>query len=218
MPTRRFAGILFAVAVVIPVQPAWATEKGDQHLRFGGLMSSFAGDEAEGEEIQNGAGAFLSYEYMLSPRFGLEPGMSISQHKEISEHEGVVATVLFGPEADELTVRMVYATACANLHLTPRSRADLYAGPMAGFGGAWLSDETGSGMAGGQFVYGGAAGLDVPLGQGKWALAVSVNLMVFPGTGEPATSYTTLFGNVVEEDATPDMKEVVGKFGFTRVF
>lgn len=175
-----------AIALTVLLAPAFAEEHRNT-IRFGAQYVSPTGDYGETIETTrftleavDAFGPFLSYERMITPRFGIEPTLGYTKHDvdlavlDIESAQG--ATVEFG-QVDVLPL-----VVGANFHFPAGTGADFYVGPQVGyvlFGDleSDFSSETLPISDG--FAWGAVAGFDLPFGNGKWGFHGRFQLLRF---------------------------------------
>lgn len=154
-------GLAFISATVLAA-PAQAQDS--KHLlRFGGGLYATTGDANDISD--NGLGAWVNYERRLSERYGLEFMAAYVDYDSILDILGGIS--------------LTPLTASFNVHLTPEAGGDFYIAPTIGY--AWLDfDREPLGIDIGLddrsengFAWGATAGIDVPMGEGKWFFTAS---------------------------------------------
>lgn len=184
--SRALVGMLAAI-VCIAAANSVAAQEDRWRLRISGVGATPTG----GGDQSSALGGALGVEYRFSPRLGVEiGGLTIEPQGE--EVDANIITVL--PLSIDSTYRMTPLLARLNLHLTPGRPVDLYAGPVAGYvhfsdvrlryHSGYLTGPTFTSSAPAeaddQVVWGGALGLDVPLGQGGACLTLGGTYLQMP--------------------------------------
>ncbi len=125
--SSRFLGFaLVCVAASLLAAPAGAA---DLALRFQGQATSSDGDALGlGEDFGTSAGAYLGLEWRLNERLGLEAGLEWTE----LEQSGRQDTLVFSFETTA-SVTLIPVTVALDVHLTPKSRYDLYLAPRIGW-------------------------------------------------------------------------------------
>lgn len=126
--------------------------------------------------VDAGAGIGVRGEYQFSPRLGFEIGAFASGSAEVG------SGVRIGEIGAGVKVSSFAAlTAGLNVHLVPRSRPDLYIGPLLAYA---AYDDVGLGVSAGRGTaylsadrdlgFGAILGLDLPIGKKGWAFNVNL--------------------------------------------
>ncbi|MDH3628899.1 MAG: outer membrane beta-barrel protein [Acidobacteriota bacterium] len=165
-------GMLILAIAGLPVT-AGDAERG---VRFGLLSSSPSGDSTDAgqtTELDGSTGFFLSFEFPVSPRFGIEPGIEIADH-DITVKEMGFPTLDFGETTwTALTVN-------GNFQLMPEKSYDLYIGPTIGY---VMWDDISTSLFPGDvpvdddFTLGANFGIDVPLGDSSWKFSAALRYL-----------------------------------------
>ncbi|MDH3308520.1 MAG: outer membrane beta-barrel protein [Acidimicrobiia bacterium] len=167
MKTREFA-IVCAVGLIVSglVAPV-AAEKGDKQITFGVLYSMPTDDLVVGTqttELDEALGFGASFEFQVTDRIGIEPGVSSFSY-DISVVEPGFPTVVGD-------TGLVAVTTNINFHFEKDSGLDLFVGPTIGY--AIWDDITLSGFptpasTDDEFMFGVNFGVDYPFGDGGWS-------------------------------------------------
>ena len=147
------------------------------------LDDSRTGTTGVASSVDVGGGLGVGGEFRLSDRLGLElsslfGGIDI----ETSMSTGV------GSTAEILEVDMVPLTLGLTVHLSQKSRADVFLAPTVGFVRYYrlqtdytLAGWTATEESGFDAALGAALGLDIPVGSGKWAVSTGLRYMKTAG-------------------------------------
>lgn len=166
-------GVLVLSAVALP-----ATADDTQWtIRFGVLFNNPTGDFSEAgqtTELDESTGFFVSAEFPVTEKFGVEPGIGYVKHDITVDESGF-------PSLDFGETTWAALTVNGNFHLTPESKFDLYVGPTIGYV-FWDSIESDVFMADietdDEFAIGGNVGIDLPFGESGWAFAGALRYLV----------------------------------------
>ena len=147
-------------------------------------------------EPQGQAAIFLGYERRFTDLLGLEFTTWSARHDVDGRLQGTVwlldsntgelidtAPIDATEKIGDVTVAPL--TAGLNFHLTPRSRVDFYLGPMISY--VVYGDLESEGETLGidpDFAFGAVAGVDIPLGKGRWLLTGAVRYLDTSATFE----------------------------------
>lgn len=134
-------------------------------------------------------GFCLDYEHRFSDRFGLGVTVMRSDHdlnargtgtiQVIDDATGVVLLDMTVEAAARASVDMTPLLLGANFHFPTGNNVDVYAGPFVGYvtyGDLVFEGERTTLKS--DVAYGGALGLDVPVGGGKMAISAAVRYMI----------------------------------------
>ncbi len=188
------------LAASLATAPAGAV---DLTLRFQGQATSSDGDALGlGDDFGTSAGAYLGLEWRLTERLGIEAGAAWT---ELEQSATLDTFLLISRTTASLSV--VPVTVALNIHLTPKSRYDLYLAPrigwaffddleirsefdfsgfpgFPGFAGPPLTlfdgfptSQTTNLAVKDQFVYGLRLGFDVPFGKSAWSFSSSLEVL-----------------------------------------
>ncbi len=157
-----------AFSVLVFASPALA-EMGDMQVRFGVLYSIPMDESTEGvvtNEFDSTLGFQAGFEFGVTDLIGVEAGLS-SVDYDISQRAVDQAELDWG-DIDVLTLAV-----SANFHVIQSEKIDLFLGPSIGYafwGDLKTVDSPQEFPADDEFVYGVNAGIDLPLGDGGWAI------------------------------------------------
>lgn len=203
----RHIPVWFAIVILAATLPVHSGDR--PHLvRFGGAYVVPTGDLTEDgffvEDLGDGTrlefqgdltieaveafGPFVSYEYRLSPRIGLEAAVTSTRHdvdgtldgtlQQIDNLSGeVLAEMALEETATVGDVSLMPLTLGLNVHLLGEDGLDLYVGPVAGY--VWFGDleiEGETVAIDDDVTFGAVLGLDVPLGD-RWIVGGAVRYL-----------------------------------------
>ncbi len=188
--SHRFTTAL-VLALMFLALPAAADDEGWQ-LRFGGVWvdPDLSVDEVQNDgsrvraEADSQLGLRLALEYRFSPRLGVEFGALWAEPDVEVTIDGVVFCLCRLEASDSL--RFTSLTAGLNVHLTPEGPVDFYVGPLIAwvlygdlgfrFSVGGLTD-TVAFSSSDELAWGVQAGVDVPFGDGPWALNLAAQYL-----------------------------------------
>jgi outer membrane protein W len=148
----------------------------DWKLRFGLQLNSPTGDfvsAGQTTELDDTTGIFVSVEFRVNDRFGIESGLDQGSY-DIDVSQSGFPTLDFG-EVDALAL-----TLNGNFHLMPERKFDLYVGPTVGY---MFWDDIDDNVFGGtiatedELAIGANAGIDVPIGESRWSFGGAVRYL-----------------------------------------
>lgn len=187
MKTRKIAiALIVTLSVLGLASQGWA-EKGDKRLQFGVVYSSPTGDyvdEGEVTELDSASGFQASFEFLVTDRIGVEPGIGLLDHDVTVRETGFPDLVLGDTSLFALTANV-------NYHLLQDKKVDLFVGPTIGyaFWGDLKSDEFDEDFPiDDAFLYGVNLGVDIPFGQGAWGFAGSIGYLLSDLTPEGSSA------------------------------
>ncbi len=117
---------LVGIATCLLAAPAGAA---DVTLRFQGQATSSDADALGlGEDFGTSAGAYLGVEWRLNDRLGIEAGVGWTELEQSARLDAIIFSF---DTSGSLTLMPV--TVALDVHLTPKSRYDLYLAPRIGW-------------------------------------------------------------------------------------
>lgn len=196
--------ILFVVTVLGSALPAAAADLSSTNFRF--FITSGSGSDEDQNSFPDGnlsrfrgeagSGGGLSLEWMRGRRWGLEASLLSLSY----DLEAVVNRSANGGDIqfEDGSLTQLVATFGINFHLTPDQRFDVYLGPFAGLSQSSNSQSFGFTDPVGQryflnldsdnsSFFGALLGVDIPLGQGSWALHTEARVLQGPELTESGT-------------------------------
>lgn len=161
-------------------------------------------------EPQDAPALVVEYEYRLSERIGMGAGLfraspgvdgralgtywiNDQTTGDLIETGSLDATEKVGD------LSILPLTFAANIHLSPKSKADFYLAPVVGYVSYGDFDLSGEKVAvKSAFAWGATAGVDLPLGKGRWLISGALRYLASeaeidePGAGGEAIDLTLL--------------------------
>jgi outer membrane protein W len=169
----RTRGIVFAcVLALLAVSPA-AAEKGDMQFRFGLVYSSPTDDLVSGTqktELDSALGVGVGFEYTLTDRMGIEPGLSSTSYDLAVKETGF-------PDENGSTDLLAFTTNL-NFHFDCKCGADFYVGPTVGYafwGDIKLDNFAMDTPTDNDFFFGANLGVDYPFGESGWGISFGLS-------------------------------------------
>lgn len=185
--SKGHSAVLAGTLLVVAVGLAWpavvlADSDDGWRLRFYAASIDFDSSQSRPRyDLDFGFGLGVNAEYRFSPRLGVDLGVLGGAGVDVAWHELDIegATV-----ATYDTLTFTPLTAGLNVHLTPRSRVDVYLGPVVGlvqYGSLQVRSGSEGVTTGVRFdedlAIGATVGLTVPFGQQHWSFNASVTAL-----------------------------------------
>lgn len=191
--TSQWLSAVFAVALLLSAVPLLAEErerpwqvKGFGVFIDGGFSTHYNDYRAyhEDDDIRlsgdYGAGLYASLEYRPIPNLGIELGHLLGAVGSNAAEWGGGTCCSY---TDSMNLGFSSLLLGLNVHLTPDTRIDVSVGPIIGH--MWYSNlnwnhhghDSWSVTVSNAFAWGGGIGLDIPIGESNWSIAVTAKYL-----------------------------------------